>query len=145
MVCNKCRIDRSLEDFSFKNKRKQIRTKICKFCHSEYRKQHYLQNKKIYIAKARRWNQTQGNVLKQFLFETLSKSQCIDCGEKDIIVLEFDHIGNKRLGLADMYKNRYSLQKIKEEINQCVVRCANCHRRKTAKDSKFWKLKMLKI
>jgi len=145
MVCNKCRIDRNLDYFSFRNKQKQLRTKICKVCHSEYRKQHYLQNKEKYVAKARKWNKIQGQTLKKFLFETLSESKCIDCGETDIVVLEFDHIGKKRLGLAEMYKNRYSLQKVKEEIAQCVVRCANCHRRKTAKESGFWKFKMLKV
>ncbi len=142
MLCNKCQKYKYITEFSFKDKKKNIRKKICKDCHSLYRKEHYLQNKDKYIAKARNWNRKQKEILSKYLFDRLSKSQCIDCNEKDILVLEFDHLQNKKLGIAEMYKNRYSLQKVEEEINKCVIRCANCHRRKTAKETGFWKFKM---
>jgi hypothetical protein len=145
MRCNKCHREKELSDFSYKNQEKGVRKKICKQCHSLYRRQHYLQNKEKYIAKALKWNKEQGKILSQFLFNTLSQSQCVDCGEKDILVLEFDHISGKTLGISEMYKNRYSLVAVKNELEKCVVRCANCHRRKTAKDSRFWKLKLMEI
>ena len=116
---------------------------MCKSCHSLYRQQHYLKNKEKYLIKARKWNKKQGEALSKYLFNKLSHSICIDCGEKDIIVLDFDHIENKKLGISEMYKNRYSLEAVEQEIKKCVVRCANCHRRKTAVTSKFWKYKML--
>ena len=145
MLCNKCGTEKAPEDFSFKDSGKSVKKKICKICHSAYRKQHYLQNKAKYIAKAVIWNNKQKDILMQYLFETLRRSQCVDCGEKDIVVLDFDHISDKKLGIAEMYRNRYSLQAIKDEIKKCVIRCANCHRRKTAKESGFWKFRRLKI
>jgi len=145
MLCNTCHKEKKADDFSFKNQKQQVRKKICKACHSLYRKQHYLQNKEKYITKAKSWNKKQKEILATYLFEVLSKSACIDCNENDVIVLDFDHLNNKRFGIAEMYRNSYSLNAIQEEIKKCVVRCANCHRRKTAKDIGYWKLKMTKI
>lgn len=145
MLCNKCQVDKELSNFSFKDKGKGSRKRICKLCHANYRRQHYLQNKEKYILKAQNWNLKQKEVLSKFLYEKLSQSECIDCGEKDIIVLEFDHLSNKKFGIAEMYKNRYSLTAIESEIEKCVVRCANCHRRKTAKEIGFWKYRMSEL
>jgi hypothetical protein len=144
MLCNKCHTEKPVDNFSYKDRDKGLRKKICRNCHSLYRKQHYLQNKDKYIEKANKWNTKQKEVISKYLFAKLSKSQCLDCGENDIIVLEFDHINNKKIGIAEMYKNSYSLRAIEEELNKCEIRCANCHRRKTAKESGFWKLKMSK-
>lgn len=67
------------------------------------------------------------------LFDFLSKKKCIDCGEKDPIVLDFDHIdkNNKFKSVAKMLCGHYSFKTILKEIGKCEIRCANCHRRKT--------------
>ena len=141
MLCNKCYKEKESENFSFKNKEKNVKKKICKDCHSLYRKQHYLQNKDKYIEKAQKWNKKQKEILGEYIFHVLSESKCADCNEKDIIVLDFDHLNDKRFGIAEMYKNSYSLTAVKEEIKKCIVRCANCHRRKTAEEVGYWKFK----
>lgn len=68
----------------------------------------------------------------------LKKSGCIDCDEKDPIVLDFDHLGNKTAGISHMVRNHYSWEEIEAEIAKCVVRCSNCHRRKTAKERNYY-------
>jgi hypothetical protein len=35
--------------------------------------------------------------------------------------------------------SEYSWDRIAEELKKCDVRCANCHRRKTARDFKWFK------
>lgn len=56
---------------------------------------------------------------------------CVDCGEKDPIVLEFDHrAGTKLFNIGEGGRHR-SMHNLKAEIEKCDVRCANCHRRKT--------------
>lgn len=52
---------------------------------------------------------------------------CVDCGERDPVVLDFDHVGPKRRTIAQLTPVA-SLQRLKEEIAQCEVRCCNCHR-----------------
>jgi hypothetical protein len=64
---------------------------------------------------------------------------CVDCGESDTIVLEFDHvIGEKKYNIADVIRSGRNWQSIIEEIEKCEVRCANCHRRATAKRGGNW-------
>lgn len=69
----------------------------------------------------------------------------MDCGEKDILVLEFDHRANKYKEIGKMVTGRYSLLRIMKEVEKCDVRCANCHRRKTALQQGWHKLKLAPI
>jgi hypothetical protein len=72
-----------------------------------------------------------------FICTFLNTHPCIDCGEKDIKVLTFDHIkGKKKDNIASLMS--YSIKIIKKEINKCVVRCYNCHVKKTRK-TLHWK------
>jgi hypothetical protein len=57
---------------------------------------------------------------------------CVDCGEGDPVVLEFDHLGEKLFDIGQALPYR-SWKRILEEIEKCVVVCANCHRRRTAR------------
>jgi hypothetical protein len=67
------------------------------------------------------------------LAEVLQRSSCADCGEEDIVVLDFDHVGEKRRNVVDLVWGEHSLAAIEREISCCEVRCANCHRRRTGK------------
>lgn len=67
-------------------------------------------------------------------YEYLLQHPCVDCGEADPVVLEFDHVrGEKRRNIADMIRTGRSWQTVYSEIGKCDVRCANCHRKITAK------------
>lgn len=67
------------------------------------------------------------------LFEFLSNKSCVDCGEKDPVVLEFDHrdFKGKFKSISSMLSGHYSWRSVENEINKCDIRCANCHRKKT--------------
>lgn len=61
----------------------------------------------------------------------LYKSQqceCAHCGEDRPPRLDFHHPGEKERGIASMVVNGYSKQSIRDEIDRCIVLCANCHR-----------------
>lgn len=139
MLCYSCGSNKDIEEFAFRNQQLKVRHHSCRECQSRYRKQHYLENKQRYLKKALTWNRKQRKVLRNYLFEILSKSQCIDCGEKDIIVLDFDHVSDKKFGISLMFRHRHSVKSISDELKKCVVRCANCHRRKTAREFGHWK------
>lgn len=66
------------------------------------------------------------------IFDALRSSGCVDCGERDLVVLEFDHIGPKTSTVMALGWGERSLERIRAEIAVCEVRCCNCHRRRTA-------------
>lgn len=66
-------------------------------------------------------------------------------GEKDILVLDFDHIKqeDKKYNISVLIHKGISLDTIKKEMEICQVLCANCHRRKTSKERQTRKYKWL--
>lgn len=140
-TCTACNTEKSLEDFQKRSSAKDGHTNLCKPCKREYDNNHYKNNayRKDYIRSNRE------KALKdaeKYILEYLLQHPCLDCGEPDPIVLEFDHIDPSIKDGAIAILKRSSLSKVKKEIEKCEVRCANCHRRKTAKQL-GWKNKML--
>jgi hypothetical protein len=58
---------------------------------------------------------------------------CADCGERDIVVLECDHVRGKRHGIAGLVATGAPLATLREELARCEVVCVNCHRRRTTR------------
>ncbi len=141
-TCTKCKKDKNIDDFNFKIKTLGLRQLQCRECTRLLIKNHYNKNKQYYLSKARKRNKKLRDEINSFVCQFLSKNPCIDCAETDIAVLEFDHKGKvpKLKAVSHLLRDRSSLEKIKEEIAKCEVRCANCHRRKTAKDFKWFKI-----
>ena len=78
--------------------------------------------------------------MNRYILEYLLKHPCVDCGEKDVTVLEFDHVKNKLKPVSSLIRAG-ATSLIEKEIEKCEVRCANCHRRKTAKQFGWFKKK----
>ena len=135
--CTKCGIEKLLEEFSKKTKNRL--NSRCKICVREFTREHYLKNKDYYIDKAIKHNKKYKLINQKFIWDFLKTHPCVDCGESDPIVLEFDHIKDKANNISNMISQSYSLDTIKEEIEKCEVRCANCHRRKTSKQFNWYK------
>lgn len=104
----------------------------------DYNKWHYQQNKDKHIAKSAIRNKAQREKLRAYINDYLKDKSCIDCGESDRIVLDFDHRPGeiKKFNLGDAASNFYSLKTVMVEIAKCDIRCANCHRRITYKRRK---------
>jgi len=107
---------------AYRNKEKQ----------KEYARNHYLKNKEKMIARAIESTKLVMIRNREYIKNYLSNNPCVDCGEKDVIVLEFDHISGKKLhNISEMVGKGSSIKTIDIEISKCEVRCANCHRRVT--------------
>ncbi len=142
--CSKCKGNKPISEFNFKNKEKGTLHVHCKECTRNFVKNHYNKNKEYYLAKTKKRNKYLREQLSSYIKSYLLGHPCIDCGEKDPVVLEFDHTGQipKFKAISHLIKDRVSLIAIGEEMKKCVVRCANCHRKKTAKDFN-WSKQML--
>lgn len=137
--CNKCGRLLPLSEFQLRCAEKGTRRNTCGECRREYNRTHYLENSEKYKAFRRqnqpRYRQERRERLQQYL---LGKC-CIDCGERDPLVLEFDHVKGEKTGDIGSMLSHYCWARIEQELEKCVVRCANCHRRKTARDFKWFK------
>jgi hypothetical protein len=98
----------------------------------EASRRHYEKHRERVIDKAKKYSKIARSRIRVYINTHLKANPCVDCGETNIIVLEFDHIGDdKHFSISDATRKGYSLEKIKNEIAKCEVRCANCHRKKT--------------
>lgn len=93
---------------------------------------HYAANREAYMKRAIVNRTAKRKESREYLQEYLRAHPCVDCGESDIVVLDFDHVrGEKLTNLSSMGHDGYTLKAIQIEIAKCEVRCANCHRRAT--------------
>jgi hypothetical protein len=69
--------------------------------------------------------------LKKRLAEIKESAGCFDCGVSNHIVLDFDHLRDKKYNIPRMVHDGFSWKAIKREIEKCQVVCANCHRIRT--------------
>ena len=92
-------------------------------------KRHYEANKKKVKKRSYKRNKTQRHKNKEYIDAIKSISSCVDCGESNPLVLDFDHVKGIKIGcISNMVRGSYSLETIQAEIDKCEVRCANCHR-----------------
>jgi len=129
--CSACKLEKSKEQFAKRSRSKDGLASRCKECKREYDNSYYKKNsdRKNYILENRKESLEKANA---YIVKYLSNHPCVHCGEDDIVVLEFDHTEDNKRGCVSVLK-RSSLKAVKEEIEKCQVLCANCHRRKTAK------------
>ena len=138
-LCGKCKIEKEVLDFNKDSNKKDGLQTMCRVCSNAKSAAHYLNNKTSYRLSKKKSVQT----LREFILNCLLEHPCIDCGETDPVCLDFDHvIGNKTKNISQMIHNGVSIETIKVEMEKCVVRCANCHRKKTAKDFGWFKSKL---
>lgn len=78
---------------------------------------------------------------RKMVYRYLLDHPCVGCGIGDPVVLEFDHRDgvDKDSDISKMVNNGISEEKIMAEIAKCDVRCANCHKRRTAEQFGWWK------
>lgn len=143
-VCPKCK--QELDESEFNWKIKDVRRAVhCKNCARRYIREHYAQNQRYYIEKAKVRRLRLKEIALAYIIRYLQIHHCVDCGEEDIVVLEFDHKErkDKKVDISRMVHSGTELHKIVEEMIKCEVRCANCHIRKTHKENRSWKAKFI--
>jgi hypothetical protein len=138
--CSSCGQDKTAREFSFSDEARRLLNSYCRACQAAYRHAHYVANKPDYIRRA--VAQVHGRRVenRREVLAFLKTHPCVDCGNPDPIVLEFDHReGTQKLTeVATMMVNKRWVR-VRAEIEKCDVRCVNCHRRKTAQDFRWAK------
>jgi hypothetical protein len=129
--CSVCRELKPAAEFAWHRQALGERDTYCRRCRAAYKRAHYVANRQRYIASATRRRDALVAERMAFLLEFFRWHPCVECGESDPIVLEFDHLGNKDFDIAAGIRRR-NWRTVLDEIAKCDVVCANCHRRRTA-------------
>lgn len=140
-TCPGCGEQKQITAFNWKNQELGIRQVRCRTCTREQCRSHYERHRAKYLRKARKRNVVVHHEQRDQVLAYLAAHPCVDCGEADIVCLEFDHVrGRKRGNIASMLGD-HAWATIEAEIAKCDVRCANCHRRKTAHAREWYRAK----
>ena len=97
----------------------------------EASRRHYEKHRERVIESAKKYSKIARDRIRAYITTHLKTNPCVDCGETDAIVLEFDHVTSKDFNISDAARKGVSMKKLRDEIAKCEVRCSNCHRRKT--------------
>ena len=132
-VCTGCGLDRPITEFSIKHKKRGTRRTWCRACRSAYGKEHYQRNRGAYLARTKARRHRERDSYWAWLMTYLQSHPCVDCGETDPVVLTFDHRElAEKVDTIGRLLSRSSWSTFLAEVAKCDVRCANCHRMRTA-------------
>ncbi len=83
---------------------------------------------------------------REFVWDYLSTHPCVGpdqmgcpSNETDPHVLEFHHVGQKTNEVSHLVARGAPIETLRAEISQCIVLCANCHRRLTGKQQGWFR------
>lgn len=125
-ICTNCKQEKSLEEFNFRNKEKQIPTSYCKQC-NRVRTKAWRKTEEG----SKKWKIIRDDKVKRVRAWVNEQRAlgCQNCSEKRFYVIDFHHIDPSRKIFTLGDQSRYSSWKaIQEEIAKCKRLCANCHR-----------------
>ena len=129
--CSKCGKVKALSSFQLAKRkgRTPSREGRCKTCISATQK------------KKHKTHNVEGRT---YVFNYLKKHPCIDCGETDVLMLEFDHRHSKKFDISNGLLKKVPMHILRKEITKCDVRCSNHHSKKTHEEKNSWRYQMVK-
>lgn len=93
-----------------------------------------LSGQQRWYYKNRDWRQDVKNQrkarLRRWLYEyKRDECECVRCGETHPACLDFHHVEEKTMDISRMVNHGFSKESIRQEMDACVIICANCHRK----------------
>jgi len=138
----KCVICKQLFDFSNFNKKTSAKDGLqpaCRECNKKRSRMYYANNTDLHKHQVFENSKKYKLKARKFVYDYLLKHPCVECGESEPCALDFDHMSDKEINISLAVASGWSIDRISKEIEKCIVRCANCHRKKTAKDFNWYK------
>lgn len=128
-TCSMCREEKDKTEFHANRAKKDGLQSHCRACQKLINAENYRVNPDKVKATTAARNAVVTAVNREYINNHLRTHPCVDCGETDIVVLDFDHVrGTKKYNISMMLG--HNIDVLKAEIAKCDIRCANCHRRR---------------
>jgi hypothetical protein len=122
-ICSKCEEE--------KEKRYRNNSSYCMDCRNKQVREWYAEsNKTKHLESVKKRNKKYIKELSDFISKTKNKP-CVDCNEiYPPYVMDFHHLdpSKKDFIISFLVSRKYSIKRIKQEIDKCIVLCSNCHR-----------------
>jgi hypothetical protein len=131
--CGTCQAEKPTSDFGKNRAKPDGLQSSCNPCRKKVNASYYRRSKeKFNPIRQERLRKARAESRRR-LAEYLLDHPCVDCGESDIVVLQFDHRSdNKVADVGTMVADGLTWSRIAAEIAKCDVVCANDHSRRTA-------------
>jgi hypothetical protein len=124
--CPKCNIEKNLSEFNKNRRRKDGLQRICKVCSRIGDRKCYVKSKEL--NPRIRFDKNREVIKRRTDWINTFKDQgCVKCDETRYYVLDFHHIDPNEKDFP-ISGNQYGYEKLKKEIEKCIVLCSNCHR-----------------
>ncbi len=141
--CSTCHEEKPLSDYNVRRAAPDGLQARCRACARQW----YVDNRTEHRRNVAARNARVLVERRQFICEYLLDHPCVDCGEVDITVLEFDHpLGVEKVGnVMTMALELRSWPAVLVEMAKCEVRCANCHRRLTGERAGWYRTEVQRL
>lgn len=139
--CSGCGEQEPLEAFNRRTTAADGRQWNCRDCNRAWHEEHKAHHNRMIHARTARVREEHATKILAFLLN----NPCVDCGENDPVVLEFDHLHDKVDAVSYLATSGSSWATIQAEIAKCEVVCANCHRRRTARRARTFRYRSTRL
>lgn len=131
--CVTCGAHRPHAEFNLKQASSDGLQNVCRDCNRMRARRYYRENRERHLRIIGERTREAKRLARRLAGEHLVTHPCVDCGEAEIRVLDFDHLPEfaKTANVMVLVNHGYSLVRIRAEIAKCEVRCRNCHARVT--------------
>lgn len=139
-ICSVCNIEKDLSQFYTWTWKGEVKPRAsCKDCQKKRSQVWHSKNKDAVCERSKRNREIRNDKARAYIIEYLTQHPCVDCDERNLMKLEFDHLGDKETAIAKLLQQSAALSRIIKEINKCEVVCANCHRVRTYTRNKSYR------
>lgn len=138
--CCYCKELKLESEFNKHKSRKDGLQSRCKPCDRKRALEYFNKNRELQIPIRAENKKLRKIRNRNFILDYLNKNPCVDCGNSDVRVLEFDHINpkDKKYEVSNLVNMAYNLDTVRKEIEKCEIRCANCHKIRTMEQFKYY-------
>lgn len=122
--CPGCKSEKNSLDFTKDSTKSDGRHRLCKKCKRETDKKY----SSSYIADRKERNRKRAERATAYL-QQVKSTGCIKCPEREVVALDLHHLDPLKKEFAFSAYRNASIEKLKTEVQKCVVICSNCHRK----------------
>lgn len=127
--CGACMQSKPTSEFNRRTASWDGLDSICRDCNRAKARAYYARNREAHIRRIVAGKHERRARALDLVGRHLITHPCVDCGETDIRVLDFDHRegSDKGAEVMRLAQGGHGRARVAAEIAKCDVRCRNCH------------------